>query len=184
MWWKSIDADSKQGNPNFGPILLFAEAAKCCQTFLCPRTLDIALLVLLHNNISFSVSRLQATSRINTGTFTRPKKNKEKPYPEENNIDDMKENVEQPKQYPKVEDIENLAKLQEESKSVMKQLVLKIITKRAATWQNQQCAVRPAKTQIVWSESTLSAWRKPESLAAHWVHSEDSDQTMRMPTLI
>ena len=72
----------------------------------------------------------------------------------------------------------------------MKQLVLKIITKRAATWQNQQCAVRPAKTQIslgirpVWSESTLSAWRKPESLAAHWVHSEDSDQTMRMPTLI
>lgn len=61
------------------------------------------------------VSRLQATSRINTGTFTRPKKNKEKPYPEENNIDDMKENVEQPKQYPKVEDIENLAKLQEES---------------------------------------------------------------------
>lgn len=61
------------------------------------------------------VSRLQAASRINTGTFTRPKKNKDKPSPDENNADDMKENVEQPKQYPKVEDIENLAKLQEES---------------------------------------------------------------------
>ena len=44
-------------------------------------------------------------------------------------------------------------------------------------------AVRPAKTQIslgirpVWSESSLSAWRKLGSLATHLVHSEDSDQT-------
>ena len=50
--------------------------------------------------------------------------------------------------------------------------------------------VRPAKTQIslgirpVWSESSLSAWRKLGSLATHWVHSEDSDQTGRMPRLI
>ena len=50
--------------------------------------------------------------------------------------------------------------------------------------------VRPAKTQIslgirpVWSESLLSAWRKLGSLATHWVHSEDSDQTGRMPRLI
>ena len=50
--------------------------------------------------------------------------------------------------------------------------------------------VRPAKTQIslgirpVWSESSLSAWRKLESLATHWAHSEDSDQTGRMPRLI
>ena len=42
--------------------------------------------------------------------------------------------------------------------------------------------VRPAKTQIslgirpVWSESSLSAWRKLGSLATHWAHSEDSDQ--------
>ena len=41
----------------------------------------------------------------------------------------------------------------------------------------------PAKTQIslgirpVWSESSLSAWRKPWSLATHWAHSEDSAQT-------
>ena len=50
--------------------------------------------------------------------------------------------------------------------------------------------VRPAKTQIslgicpVWSESFLSAWRKLGSLATHWVHSEDSDQTGRLPSLI
>ena len=50
--------------------------------------------------------------------------------------------------------------------------------------------VHPAKTQIsldihpIWSESLLSAWRKLRSLATHWVHSEDSDQTGRMPRLI
>ena len=47
--------------------------------------------------------------------------------------------------------------------------------------------VRPAKTQTslgirpVWS---LSAWRKLVSLATHSAHSEDSDQTGRMPRLI
>ena len=51
-------------------------------------------------------------------------------------------------------------------------------------------AVRPAKTQIslairpVWSVSSLSAWRKLGSLATHWAHSEDSDQTGRMSRLI
>ena len=50
--------------------------------------------------------------------------------------------------------------------------------------------VRPAKTQIslgirpVWSESLPSAWRKLGSVATHWAHSEDSDQTGRMPRLI
>ena len=50
--------------------------------------------------------------------------------------------------------------------------------------------VRPAKTQIslgirpVWSESSLSAWRKLGPLATHWAHSEDSDQTGRVPRLI
>ena len=50
--------------------------------------------------------------------------------------------------------------------------------------------VRPAKTQInlgirrVWSESSLSAWRKLESSATHWAHSKDSDPTGRMPRLI
>ena len=51
-------------------------------------------------------------------------------------------------------------------------------------------SVRLAKTQIslgihlVWSESSLSAWKNLGSLATHWVHSEDSDQTGRMPRLI
>ena len=52
--------------------------------------------------------------------------------------------------------------------------------------------VCPAKTQIslgihpVWSEYSLSAWRKVGSLkkATHKPHSEDSDQTGRMPRLI
>ena len=50
--------------------------------------------------------------------------------------------------------------------------------------------VHPARTQIslgihpVWSESSLSAWRKLGSLATHWAHSEDSDPTGRMPRLI
>ena len=50
--------------------------------------------------------------------------------------------------------------------------------------------VRPAKTLIslgicpVWSESSLSAWRKRGSLATQWAHSEDSDQTGWMPRLI
>ena len=56
--------------------------------------------------------------------------------------------------------------------------------------KTNKMAVRPAKTQIsldirpVWSESSLSAWRKLGSLATHWAHSEDSDQTGRMPRLI
>ena len=35
----------------------------------------------------------------------------------------------------------------------------------------------------VWSESSLSTWRKLGSLATHWVHSEDSDQTGWMSRL-
>ena len=33
-------------------------------------------------------------------------------------------------------------------------------------------------------QSSLSAWRKLGSLATHWVHSKDSDQTGQMPSLI
>ena len=50
--------------------------------------------------------------------------------------------------------------------------------------------VRPAKTHIklcirpVWSESSMSARSKRWSLAIRWAHSEDSDQTERMPMLI
>ena len=56
--------------------------------------------------------------------------------------------------------------------------------------KTNKMAVCPVKTQIslgirpVWSESLLSAWRKLGSLATHWAHSEDSEQTGRMPRLI
>ena len=56
--------------------------------------------------------------------------------------------------------------------------------------KTNKVSVRPAETQIslgirpVWSESSLSAWRKLGPLATHWAHSEDSDQTGRMPSLI
>ena len=49
--------------------------------------------------------------------------------------------------------------------------------------------VHPAKTQISlgicpgWSESSLCAWRKLGSLATHWAHSKDSDQTGQVPRL-
>ena len=33
----------------------------------------------------------------------------------------------------------------------------------------------------VWSGSLLSAWRNHGSFATHWAHSEDTDQTGRMP---
>ena len=48
----------------------------------------------------------------------------------------------------------------------------------------------PANTQIslgispVWSDFLLSTWRKFGSLATHWAHSEDSDQTGWIPRLI
>ena len=56
--------------------------------------------------------------------------------------------------------------------------------------KTNKMSMRPAKTQIslgirpVWSESSLSAWRKLGSWAIHWAHYEDSDQTGRMPRLI
>ena len=55
--------------------------------------------------------------------------------------------------------------------------------------KTNKMSVCPAKTQIslgirpVWSESLLSAWRKLGSLATHWVHSKDSDQSGWMPRL-
>ena len=59
-----------------------------------------------------------------------------------------------------------------------------------ASWQNQQCGVRPTKTQIslgirpVWSESSLCAQWVAEGPSFPHADSEDSDQTGRMPRLI
>ena len=53
--------------------------------------------------------------------------------------------------------------------------------------KSNKITMRPAKAQIslgirpVWSESSLSAWRKRGPLATHLAHSEDPDQTGRMP---
>ena len=49
--------------------------------------------------------------------------------------------------------------------------------------------VRPWRLRSAWAsaqsdQSSLSAWRKLVSLATYWAHSEDSDQTGRMPKLI
>ena len=55
--------------------------------------------------------------------------------------------------------------------------------------KSNKMACAPVKSQIsqgirrVWSESSLSAWRNWGSVATHWAHSEDSDQTGRMPRL-
>ena len=43
--------------------------------------------------------------------------------------------------------------------------------------QQRKWPMGPAKTQISWSESSLSAWGKIMSLATHKAHSEDFDQT-------
>ena len=72
------------------------------------------------------------------------------------------------------------------------QLLMRYMLSKYEPWHDKtnEVSVRPAKTQIslgirpVWSESSLSAWRNHGSLATHWVHSEDSDQTGRMPRLI
>ena len=56
--------------------------------------------------------------------------------------------------------------------------------------KTNKVTVCPTKTPIslgirpVWSESSLSAWRKLRPLGTHSAHSEDSDQTGRMPRLI
>ena len=56
----------------------------------------------------------------------------------------------------------------------------------AASWQNQQngmCAQQ--RLRSAWasaqSDQNLCAWRKPRSLATHWAHSKDFDQTGWMP---
>ena len=53
-----------------------------------------------------------------------------------------------------------------------------------ASWQNKQNDCAPAKTQIslgicpIWSEFSLSAWRKLGFLAIHWAHREDWSESL------
>ena len=54
----------------------------------------------------------------------------------------------------------------------------------AASWQNQQSECEPSEDSDQPPGHPLSAWRKLGPLATHWAHSEDTDQTGRMPRLI
>ena len=51
-------------------------------------------------------------------------------------------------------------------------------------WLCAQRRLRSAWASAQSDQSSLSAWTKLGSLATHWAHSEDSDQTGRMPRLI
>ena len=53
--------------------------------------------------------------------------------------------------------------------------------KWAAKWQNQQNECAPSEDS---DQPGHSTWRNIGSLATHWAHSEDSDQTGRMSRLI
>ena len=54
-----------------------------------------------------------------------------------------------------------------------------------SAWASAQSDQRQHQISLgicpVWSESSLSAWRKLGSLATHWAHSENSEQTGWMP---
>ena len=51
-------------------------------------------------------------------------------------------------------------------------------------WVCAQRRLRSAWASVQSNQSSVSAWRKLGSLVTHWAHSEDSDQTERMPRLI
>ena len=77
--------------------------------------------------------------------------------------------------------------------------ILSASFRRITVWKiHMSCIMRkpikwhvcPAKTLIClgicsgWSESSLSARRNLGSLATHWAHTEDSEQTRQVPTSI
>ena len=59
----------------------------------------------------------------------------------------------------------------------------RLVTK-PTMWLCAQRRRRSAWASAQSDQSSLSAWRNLGSLATNWVHSEDSDQTGRMPRLI
>ena len=59
---------------------------------------------------------------------------------------------------------------------------------QATTWQNKHNECAPSELRSAWAcaqsdQSSLSARRNLGDLATRWAHSEDSDQTGRMPRL-
>ena len=61
----------------------------------------------------------------------------------------------------------------------MSRLMTKQQNGKCAQWRQISLGIRP-----VWSESLLFTWRKLGSLATHWAHSEDPDQTRQMSMLV
>ena len=57
-------------------------------------------------------------------------------------------------------------------------------TTKPTKWMCAQWRLRSAWASTQSDQSSLSTWRNHGSLATHWAHSEDSDQTGRMPKLI
>ena len=55
---------------------------------------------------------------------------------------------------------------------------------KPTNWVCAQRRLRSAWASAQSDQSSLSAWRNLGSLAVHWMHSKDSDQTGRMPRLI
>ena len=51
-------------------------------------------------------------------------------------------------------------------------------------WLYTHRRLRSARASAQSHQSSLSVWRKLGSLATHWLHNGDSDQTGRMPRLI
>ena len=76
------------------------------------------------------------------------------------------------------------------NESFILNIIVRIIYLSRRMSKPTKLPVCPAKTQIslgicpVWSASSLSAWGNLGSLATHWAHSEDIDQTAQMPRLI
>ena len=66
-------------------------------------------------------------------------------------------------------------------------IIYQIEPRHKKTNKKWVCAQRKLRSAWPFSQSdqsSLSAWRNLGPLATHWVHSEDSDQTGRMPRLI
>ena len=59
-----------------------------------------------------------------------------------------------------------------------------LYSKGATAQQNDMCAQRRLRSAWVSAQSLLTTWRSLGPLATHWAHSEDSNQTKRMPRLI
>ena len=73
--------------------------------------------------------------------------------------------------------------MQFKTTGILQKKMIRDLTK-PTKWVCAQRRLRSAWASAQSDQSSLSAWRKLESLAIHWAHCEDSDQTGRMPRLM